>query len=81
VIADFPKPPVCGCKDKPGTVTQKKFNSVCELKKYSAENNEGKLKVNSNLTKITQNYLFLAYTNYVYTPKKKTIKICKLLQR
>ncbi|KAL7728135.1 hypothetical protein ACLKA6_002269 [Drosophila palustris] len=40
VIAQFPKPPACGCKNKPGTIIEKKFKNVCELKKYSATNNE-----------------------------------------
>ncbi|XP_034488655.1 salivary glue protein Sgs-5 [Drosophila innubila] len=40
VIAQFPKPPKCGCKGKPGTITEKKFKNVCEMKKYSAKYKE-----------------------------------------
>ncbi|KAH8409828.1 hypothetical protein KR222_009079, partial [Zaprionus bogoriensis] len=41
VVAEFPKPPACGCKNKPGIIIVKHFRNLCELQKYSAENSEG----------------------------------------
>ncbi|XP_034115423.2 salivary glue protein Sgs-5 [Drosophila albomicans] len=40
VIAKFPKPPACGCKNKPGTIIERKFANLDELRKYSALNRE-----------------------------------------
>ncbi|XP_002054421.3 salivary glue protein Sgs-5 [Drosophila virilis] len=40
VKAYFPKPPKCGCPDKPGTIDELTFKNFCQLQKYSAEKNE-----------------------------------------
>ncbi|XP_036673108.3 salivary glue protein Sgs-5 [Drosophila suzukii] len=37
VVAKFPVPSPCGCNGKPGSLETKKFKSLCELLKYSAE--------------------------------------------
>ncbi|BFF92507.1 salivary glue protein Sgs-5 [Drosophila madeirensis] len=38
VVAKFPKPAPCGCNGKPGSLVNKKFKSLCALRKYSAGN-------------------------------------------
>ncbi|XP_043946978.1 salivary glue protein Sgs-5 [Drosophila biarmipes] len=37
VVAQFPIPSPCGCNGKTGSLEAKKFRSICELLKYSAE--------------------------------------------
>ncbi|KAH8358707.1 hypothetical protein KR093_001885, partial [Drosophila rubida] len=36
VIAKFPQPPLCKCKNKPGYIVERKFANLDELRKWSA---------------------------------------------
>ncbi|KAH8264174.1 hypothetical protein KR038_004127, partial [Drosophila bunnanda] len=38
VVAQFPIPAACGCNRKPGSIDTQKFDSLCHLLKFSAEN-------------------------------------------
>ncbi|KAH8292551.1 hypothetical protein KR054_012364, partial [Drosophila jambulina] len=38
VVAQFPIPAPCGCNRKPGSIVTQRFDSLCHLLKFSAEN-------------------------------------------
>ncbi|KAH8340796.1 hypothetical protein KR059_007033, partial [Drosophila kikkawai] len=67
VEALFPIPAPCGCNRKPGSIATERFNSLCHLLKFSAENRKRKIYILGKFMSYTDIiYIFIAFLSYSY---------------